>query len=334
MMRMALGLIATFFIGGLLGCSSTTGGREGVGVVIAHRGASGYLPEHTLAAYALAVGQGAAIIEPDVVLTKDGVLICSHDLTLDAATNVEEVYQGRAREDGKHYAIDFTLAEIRMLMVDDKERYTAPPQQREGYHVATLDEMLALVERLAERTGRRIGVIPEPKSPSFHLEEGQPIECPLIEAMRSRGYLTTHGVHLADGPGIVQCFDLESVERFARLGVLPSDLIWLVGADYPTEDELDRAAAVTHGIGPSRKLVDGPDGRDFLRSVRVRGLVLYPYTFRNEPTDLERYFSMPEVAGVFADFPDVARRARERVMERKYGQPSEPRGTIRIEGGF
>ncbi|WP_416374910.1 glycerophosphodiester phosphodiesterase family protein, partial [Methanothrix soehngenii] len=89
-------------------------------LVIAHRGASGYLPEHTLEAYALAYGMGADYVEPDLVLTKDGVFICLHDIHLESTTNVEEVFPDRAREDGRWYAADFTLSEIKQLKVHER----------------------------------------------------------------------------------------------------------------------------------------------------------------------------------------------------------------------
>jgi len=89
-------------------------------VIIAHRGASGYLPEHTLAAYTMAYAQGADYLEPDLALTRDGVLVCLHDVTLDFISDVAHVFPGRHREDGKHYVIDFTLDEVRKLRVRER----------------------------------------------------------------------------------------------------------------------------------------------------------------------------------------------------------------------
>jgi glycerophosphoryl diester phosphodiesterase len=88
--------------------------------VIAHRGASGYLPEHTLVAYTMAYAMGADYLEPDLAVSKDGVLVCLHDMTLEEVTNAEEVFPDRAREDGKWYAVDFTLAELKQLNVIER----------------------------------------------------------------------------------------------------------------------------------------------------------------------------------------------------------------------
>ena len=131
--------------------------------VIAHRGASGYAPEHTLAAYALAYGQGAPWIEPDLVLTADGVPIALHDLTLNRTTNVAEVFAGRARADGLHYAADFIAAELRRLSVVERRTGRFP---HVSLRVPTLKEALDLIDGLNQATGRQVGVIPELKQPS------------------------------------------------------------------------------------------------------------------------------------------------------------------------
>ena len=108
-------------------------------LVFAHRGASGYLPEHTLEAYTLAVAQGADHVEPDVVATRDGVLICLHDVHLERVTDAAAVYPDRARSDGRWYALDFTLAELRRLQVTAAGRHDLP-----GCGIPTLDEMVGL----------------------------------------------------------------------------------------------------------------------------------------------------------------------------------------------
>ena len=131
--------------------------------VIAHRGASGYAPEHTLAAYALAYGQGAPWIEPDLVLTADGVPIALHDLTLDRTTNVAQVFAGRARADGLHYASDFTHAELQRLAVVERRAGRFP---HASLRIPTLKEALDLIDGLNQTTGRRVGVIPELKHPA------------------------------------------------------------------------------------------------------------------------------------------------------------------------
>ena len=130
--------------------------------VIAHRGASGYLPEHTLPAYALGHGQGAEWIEPDVVLTADGGAIALHDVTLDRTTDVAERYPDRAREDGRYYAADFTFAELERLRVVESRPGRFP---HATFRVPRLTDVLDLVDGLNRTTERRAGVYPELKSP-------------------------------------------------------------------------------------------------------------------------------------------------------------------------
>ena len=139
-------------------------------VVVAHRGASGYLPEHTLEAKAMAYAMGADYIEQDVVMTKDDELIVIHDITLDRTTDVAVKFPGRARADGRHYAIDFTLAEIRTLALSEgaylvngerqqgyKSRF---PMGKSNFRIATLAEEIELIQGLNVSTGKDIGIYP------------------------------------------------------------------------------------------------------------------------------------------------------------------------------
>ena len=144
-------------------------------LVIGHRGACGYLPEHTLESYALAHGQGADYIEPDLVRTRDGAFLCLHDIYLEPTTDVAAVFPGRARADGRYYAIDFTLEEVRRLRVRERldRRF---PQGASRFAVPTFEEMIELVAGLNRTTGRRAGIYPELKQPAFHRDEGQPME--------------------------------------------------------------------------------------------------------------------------------------------------------------
>jgi len=271
-------------------------------LVIAHRGASGYLPEHTLEAYALAYAQGADLIEPDVVLTRDGVLVCNHDIHMGATTDVAEKFPDRRRKDGRYYFIDFTLAELKTLNI--KGRRDAPEP---GYQIPTLAEMLTMVQRLNERTGRTVGTIPEPKSPQWHRDAGQPIEGKLIEQYAAFG-LTRR----AD-PVVVQCFELDSLRRIRH--ELKSDLklVFLTGA--PLDDKLlDELSTFADGIGPALKLVaDGAEGAGkspLVERAHQRGLKVFPYTLDKDEASTRRFFWDYGVDGLFSDFPDVAVRAR------------------------
>ena len=264
------------------------------GAIIAHRGASWHLPEHTLPAYALAHGMHAGMIEPDVVSTRDGVLICAHDLTMDATTDAAEVFPDRVRDDGERYWIDFDLAEIRRL------RAFGRGERRDGgYTVATLDEMIAMVQRLDALAGRTTGIIPEIKHPAFHAEHGFDLGSMVLDALAGRGYTGP------DDAAVVQCFDLGTLERLHARGRRVR-MIWLLG-EAPTGADLDRAAAFCHGLGPSRKLLEDDRGRPtaLLDAARSRGLALYPYTFKDEPRAVRRFLERHRVDGVFCDDPSV-----------------------------
>ena len=154
-------------------------------IVIAHRGASGYLPEHTLAAKAMAYALGAHYIEQDVVMTKDDVLIVLHDITLDRTTDVSEKFSNRSRDNGRYYAIDFTLEEIRSLSATEGFRLRGDervqgyqnrfPMNSSSFSISTLEEEIQLIQGLNKSTGKDIGIYPEIKQPKFHRDEGKDI---------------------------------------------------------------------------------------------------------------------------------------------------------------
>lgn len=269
------------------------------GVIIAHRGASWHLPEHTLEAYALAHGMKAGMIEPDVVATRDGVLICAHDRTMEQTTDVAAVFPDRARDDGRWYWIDFDLAELRTLR---RVGRTGDRDADRGFTVATLDEMLALVARLDAKAGRTTGVIPEIKYPGFHAEHGVDLGAMVVAALAAHGYAD------ADHAAVIQCFDLATLERLHESGVRLR-LVWLLG-ETPAEADLARAAGFCHGLGPSRKLLEDEAGRGTALLARAEelGLALYPYTFKDEPAAVRRFLDVHGVDGVFCDDPAVLSR--------------------------
>jgi glycerophosphoryl diester phosphodiesterase len=189
---------------------------EAAPIVIAHRGASGYLPEHTLVAKALAHGQGADFIEQDIVLTKDNVPIVVHDIQLDTVSDVAEVFPGRAREDGRFYAIDFTLDEVRRLRVCERrdprtgrqaypERF--PTTTDAALRISTFEEELDFLAGLNRSTGRRTGVYPEIKEPAWHRREGHDLSPLVLAALRRHGFATR------SDRCFVQCFDADEVRR-------------------------------------------------------------------------------------------------------------------------
>jgi glycerophosphoryl diester phosphodiesterase len=202
-------------------------------LVIAHRGASGYLPESTLEAYQRAIDLGADAIEPDLISTKDGVLIASHYPNLAMSTDVASrpEFSSRKREnwpiDGElqsgWFAHDFTLAEIKTLGVvaTDPER----PQQYNGkFKIATLQEVIDLVKAESERLGHSIAIYPESKNPTYHRDLGLPLEDKLISAIHSAGW------NSKTAPVFVQSFEPGSLKEMRAKG-LKVRMVQLIDAD-------------------------------------------------------------------------------------------------------
>jgi glycerophosphoryl diester phosphodiesterase len=202
-------------------------------LLIAHRGASGYLPEHTLEAYRLAIAQGADVIEPDLISTKDGVLIARHDPNLIASTDVASRPEFADRKrvdwpvDGERqtgwFAHDFTLAEIKTLgtMITDPER----PQENNGkFRIATLQEIIDLAKTQSAKLGRTVLVYPETKNPSYHRDLGLPLEDKLIAALDAAGW------NSRSAPVFVQSFEPSSLKEMRRKG-LKTRVVQLVDGD-------------------------------------------------------------------------------------------------------
>lgn len=278
-------------------------------IVIAHRGASGYVPEHTLEAYAMAHAMGADYIEPDVVLTKDKVFICLHDIHLEMTTDVEQVFPDRKRDDGKWYAADFTLAEIKQLHAHErlKNRF---PQDKSSFQVPTFAEMIELVQGLNKTTGREAGIYPELKEPKWHRENGLPMEEAFLELVKGYGYTDE------TSKIFVQCFETDPLKRMRdELGSeLPQIQLLGSGKDFTamlTKEGLKAIAKYADGIGPEK-------GRITLISVleaHDAGLLVHPYTFRKDSlpsnysslnNEIEEFYWKIGVDGVFTDFPDIA----------------------------
>jgi glycerophosphoryl diester phosphodiesterase len=307
-------------------------------IVIAHRGASGYLPEHTLEAKAMAYAMGADYIEQDVVMTADDQLIVLHDITLDRTTNVDEVFPNRARDDGRYYAIDFTLEEIRQLKATEGYRVLGNGEKEQGFSgrfpmgtssfsVPTLQEEIELIQGLNKSTGKNIGIYPEIKGPAFHLEEGKDISQAVVEMLKAYGYTTKQD------RVFLQTFEYEELVRikqdiFPALGV-DIKLIMLIGDPeaYPwmfDADGMEKVAAHADGIGPSHFLViERSSTRDNLKitplvqRAHAAGMEVHPYTYRVDPGQvpayansfeemLQQHYFEADVDGLFTDFPDRA----------------------------
>ena len=199
-------------------------------LVIGHRGASGYLPEHTLQSYALAIKLGADYVEPDLVATKDGHLIARHEPNIMNTTNVRDhpefadrrriaVVDG-APEEG-FFASDFTLAEIKTLRA--VQSFPERPQRFNGrFEIPTLREVIALVKRESRKRDRRIGIYPETKHPTYHKELGLPLERRLVAALERAG------LNRRRAPVFIQSFEQSNLIKLNR--ITPVRLVQLVDA--------------------------------------------------------------------------------------------------------
>ena len=214
-MKTLLGMLMAGLV--LMGSTFSTTANADDKVVIAHRGASGYLPEHTLPAKAMAFAQGADYLEQDLVMTKDDQLVVLHDHYLDRVTDVAERFPDRARKDGRYYAIDFTLAEIKSLKFSEgftvengKKVQTFPgrfPMGKSDFRVHTFEEEIEFIQGLNHSTGKNIGLYPEIKAPWFHHQEGKDIATRVLEVLKKYGYTSkTDKIYL-------QCFDANELKR-------------------------------------------------------------------------------------------------------------------------
>lgn len=263
-------------------------------LVIAHRGASGHLPEHTLEAYTAAYFMGADMIEPDLVATRDGHLVCVHDLNLEEVTDVAAVFPDRSREDGHWYAIDFDLSEIKTLTVTGRDGEWA------GTQVPTFAEMLALIRRLNAATGRSVGVIPELKQPEFHAEEGADLVESVLATLEQEGW--------DDDRIILQCFHAPTLKRLREDVRCRARLLYLT-SETITSEHIAKVRPYVDAIGPSRKVID--EDPTLIKRAKTFGLLVIPYTFKDEPKPMNQYMREYGVDGLFTDFPLTAVEVRE-----------------------
>jgi glycerophosphoryl diester phosphodiesterase len=300
-------------------------------VVIAHRGASGYLPEHTLEAKVLAYGLGADFIEQDVIATRDGVLIVLHDAYLDFVTDAEERFPERRRSDGRIYAMDLDLDEIRSLRVHERRRPGSSepvfpdrfPRKLMEFRISTFDEELRLIQGLNHSTGRDVGVYPEIKDPALHAEKNIDLAHLLLTMLEDFGYRSR------EDNVFVQCFDAGELRRVREELGTDLKLTQLLADDDPMGPEaLGTIAEYADGVGlPYSSLirespgsVSGMEGSGLSEEIHDAGLVVHPYTFRRDRTPayaesfdalLAFFYEVVRVDGLFCDHPDDAVRIRD-----------------------
>jgi glycerophosphoryl diester phosphodiesterase len=306
--------------------------RENRPLVIGHRGAAGYLPDHTLQGYRLAIKLGADYIEPDLVATKDGVLIARHEPNITATTNVADHPEFASRETTRSidggtpetgwFASDFTLAEIKTLRA--KQPRAARPTEFDGkFKIPTLQEIINLVKRESRKRGRKIGIYPETKHPTYHQGLGLPLEGRLVKVLKR------NGLNSRTSRVFIQSFEQSNLKQLNHM--TPVRLVQLVDANdtdangnptyappfdrpydwtvsgdptlmsrtfgyFATNAGLDEIKTYADGIGPWKVYIVPTDGggggnihppTDLVARAHARGLLVHTWTFRNDsmPSD-------------------------------------------------
>jgi glycerophosphoryl diester phosphodiesterase len=295
-------------------------------IIIGHRGASGYRPEHTLEGYRLAAQMGADFIEPDLVSTKDGILIARHENEIGGTTDAADRFPERKATktvDGQSitgwFSEDFTLAEIKMLRA--KERLATRSHEYDGkFAVPTFDEVLGLAQQLGRELGRPIGVYPETKHPTYFRGIGLPLEQKLLAS------LDAHGWNTREAPVFIQSFEqgnLRELRKHTRVRLIQlAASMTMFG--QPSLADFRAIAEYADGVGLEKRLLvpvkpDGSLGEptDLVARAHAAGLLVHAWTVRIDKEFLPAgYHGKAElefeqlrslgVDGVFTDFPDVA----------------------------
>jgi glycerophosphoryl diester phosphodiesterase len=289
-------------------------------IVIAHRGASGYLPEHTLEAKAMAYAMNVDFIEQDLVLSKDDIPIVIHDIYLDDVTDVATKFSNRRRKDNRYYVIDFTFKELKKLKVTErfnpktgeqvyKNRF---PKGTGNFKLHSFEEEIEMIQGLNNSTGKNIGIYPEIKEPEFHQKEGKNLTAIVLKTLSNYGYKTKKD------NCILQCFDAKELERIRV--ELKSELFLVQLIEFSKEAKnLKHFASYADGIGPwYKQILDKKTNSKWTFTSLVSdahklGLKVYPYTFRADALDefatfnemMQTLLIEADVDGAFSDFPDL-----------------------------
>ena len=313
-------------------------------LVIAHRGASGERPEHTRAAYALAIEQGADFIEPDLVMSKDGHLVVRHENEIGGTTNVADHPEFADRHTTKwmegrpvtgFFTEDFTLAELQTLRARERLPALRPDSATHlDETILTFQQVIDIAREASARTGRVIGVAPELKHPSYFAEIGLPMIAPFVESARQ------NRLDAADSPIVVQCFEIGTLRELN--GLIDSPLAQLMSpsggpADLPEvtyaamaapeglielSTYADWAAVETAMVVPRTPAGAAGTPTTLVADAHAAGLKVVVWTFRAEdifvPVDyrgdlpgwIRRFYDLG-VDAVFSDFPGVAVEARQ-----------------------
>ena len=287
-------------------------------IVIAHRGASGYIPEHTMESKAMAHAMNTDYIEQDLVLSKDDIPIVIHDIYLEEVTNVSLLYPEMSRKDGRFYVIDFTFAQLMTLSVNERISHKTKkavfpnrfPLQGSSFKLHSLQQEIEVIQGLNKSTGKNIGIYPEIKNPSFHKKQGKDISKIVLQILSDYGYKEK------SDSCILQCFDAKELQRIRQELNSNSFLTQLL--EFPEGSENFVAyASYADAIGPSieQLLLAGigkTKGNTMVDKAHELGLKVHAYTFRqDEHPNFDNFeallnfgFYELELDGVFTDFPD------------------------------
>lgn len=313
-------LVATVMAASVMSASSTfnvaVAGDVQNKVIVAHRGASGYLPEHTLEAKALAYNMGVKYLEQDLAMTKDNRLIVIHDHYLDRVTDVADKFPDRARKDGRYYVIDFTLDEIKSLnftegfIIENGKRIQGYkgrfPMFTSTFKIHSLEEEIEFIQGLNKSMGRDIGLYVETKAPWFHKQEGKDISKATLEVLKKYGYTTK------DSNVIFQTFDYPDLKYVVDTLMPQMDMslktVMLIGRNewnetYELKDgnwepfdfnyllnpkNFPEIAKYATGLGPTYEMLFDLDKttkdhivvNDLVKHAHQNGMIVHPYTVR------------------------------------------------------
>ena len=316
----------------LLATAACGGGDDGNDTaqpqVIAHRGASGYLPEHTLAGYELAIRMGADFIEPDLQMSKDGVLVAMHDDTLQRTTNIASLFAPR---NGGYKVADFTLAEIKTLTVlptgTGKTSYPGfTPSAADPFKVPTFQEVVGLVQAQSSAAGRRIGLYPEAKQADLVMEDG------ILKALAQNGYGPQDKVFIQSFSDVtLRSLRAKETAQNNRMPLI------LLGAAVTDKDgvasvgvisgasmkvlTLKDVASFSEGVGLVINAAAYPITRDYIAQAHAAGLKVHGWTFAQADATLSaaeyrKYLDMG-MDGMFANYPDLGVAARNSFVKGK-----------------
>ena len=299
-------------------------------IVIAHRGASGYVPEHTLIAKGIAHAQGAHYLEQDLVATRDGNLVVLHDIHIDTVTDVARKFPERKREDGRFYPIDFLVDELKALRVFERfdhrtgkavfdNRY---PTGEGDFRIPTFEEEIRFITHLNQTTGRTAGIYPEIKQPAWHREQGSDPTVAVLKTLRQ------FDLDAKESLCFLQCFDEFEVRRIRSDLGYSGPLVQLIaddhdersGTDYQrlkSREGLSELSEYVDAIGPSLDSLGTWDEGTFrptrlVDDAHAFGIDVHPWTVRADQLPsgcpslghLVEALVALEVDGVFADHPD------------------------------